>query len=137
MHDPATLIPSVVLTVVDTSSSRTSATTAPATGIAPGRLVLPTVTALFFMWGFLTSLNDILVPHLRGVFDLSYTQAALVQFTFFGAYFITALPWGKVITRIGYQRGIVVGLVVAGAGALLFHPAAGRLSYGLFLGALF
>jgi FHS family L-fucose permease-like MFS transporter len=125
------------LTVVDTSPSRTSAASAPATGTAPGRLVLPTVTALFFIWGFLTSLNDILVPHLRGVFDLSYTQAALVQFTFFGAYFITALPWGKVITRIGYQRGIVVGLVVAGVGALLFHPAAGRLSYGLFLGALF
>ena len=99
--------------------------------------VLPTVTALFFMWGFLTSLNDILVPHLRGVFDLNYTQAALVQFTFFGAYFLTALPWGRLITRIGYKRGIVIGLLVAGVGALLFYPAAGRLSYGLFLGALF
>lgn len=101
------------------------------------RLALPTVTALFFAWGFLTSLNDILVPHLRGVFALNYAQAALVQFTFFGAYFLTALPWGRVVTRIGYKRGIVVGLAVAGVGALLFYPAAGLLSYGFFLGALF
>ena len=108
----------------------------PSTGAA-GRLALPTVTALFFMWGFLTALNDILIPHLRGVFTLSYAQAALVQFTFFGAYFLTALPWGRVVTRLGYQRGIVLGLAIAGVGALLFHPAAGRLSYGLFLGALF
>lgn len=105
--------------------------------VAPGRLALPTVTLLFFAWGFLTSMNDILIPHLRGVFDLSYTRAALVQFTFFGAYFLTALPWGKVVTRVGYKRGIVLGLAVAGAGAALFYPAAALLSYALFLGALF
>ncbi len=113
-----------------------SGATTPA-GAETSRLALPTVTALFFAWGFLTSLNDILVPHLRGVFALSYAQAALVQFTFFGAYFLTALPWGRVVTRIGYKRGIVVGLAVAGIGALLFYPAAGLLSYGVFLGALF
>lgn len=122
----------------DTLSNSIAAGSIPAAeATAPGRLVLPTITALFFIWGFLTSLNDILVPHLRGVFDLNYAQAALVQFTFFGAYFLTALPWGKLITRIGYKRGIVVGLLVAGVGALLFYPAAGMLSYGIFLGALF
>ena len=104
---------------------------------ATPRFALPTVTALFFTWGFLTALNDILIPHLRGVFDLSYTQAALVQFTFFGAYFLTSLPWGRVVTRLGYKRGIVIGLGVAGIGALLFLPAAATLSYGLFLAALF
>ncbi|HEY0776876.1 MAG TPA: sugar MFS transporter [Gemmatirosa sp.] len=115
----------------------TRADATPAPTAAASRLALPTVTALFFAWGFLTSLNDILVPHLRGVFALSYAQAALVQFTFFGAYFVTALPWGRVVTRVGYQRGIVLGLAVAGVGALLFYPAAGLLSYGLFLTALF
>lgn len=101
------------------------------------RFALVAVTVLFFMWGFLTSLNDILIPHLRGMFALSYVQAALVQFTFFGAYFLMALPSGRLVERAGYQRGIVIGLAVAGVGAALFYPAAGTASYGLFLGALF
>lgn len=95
------------------------------------------VTALFFIWGFLTCLNDILVPHLKGVFDLDYVRAALVQFTFFGAYFLVALPSGWIIRRLGYRRGIVTGLATAGVGALLFFPAAGAPSYPLFLLALF
>lgn len=95
------------------------------------------VTGLFFMWGFLTCLNDILIPHLKGVFDLSYVQSALIQFTFFSAYFIMSLPAGKVIAWVGYKRGIVVGLCTAGVGALLFFPAAATLAYPLFLGALF
>ncbi|HKG91930.1 MAG TPA: sugar MFS transporter [Gemmatimonadaceae bacterium] len=95
------------------------------------------VTVLFFMWGFLTCLNDILVPHLRGVFELDYLRAALVQFTFFGAYFLMALPAGWVIRRLAYKGGMVAGLVTAGVGALLFYPAAGAPSYGLFLLALF
>ncbi|GJG85912.1 MFS transporter [Gemmatimonadetes bacterium T265] len=119
------------------SRAESSRPGAPRVEPAPSRFALPTVTALFFAWGFLTALNDILVPHLRGVFALNYTRAALVQFTFFGAYFLTALPWGQVVTRVGYKRGIVLGLVVAGVGALLFYPAAGLLSYGLFLTALF
>jgi FHS family L-fucose permease-like MFS transporter len=95
------------------------------------------VTILFFMWGFLTCLNDILVPHLKAVFDLNYTRVMFIQFTFFAAYFIMSIPAGKVIARFGYQRGVVIGLAVSGIGALLFYPAAGWLSYPLFLTALF
>ena len=95
------------------------------------------ITILFFMWGFLTCLNDILVPHLKPVFDLNYTKVMFIQFTFFAAYFLMSIPAGKLIARVGYQRGVVIGLSVAGVGALLFYPAAGLLSYGLFLTALF
>jgi FHS family L-fucose permease-like MFS transporter len=98
---------------------------------------LAAVTVLFFMWGFLTCLNDILVPHLRAVFDLGYARGALVQFSFFSAYLLVSLPAGKVIALIGYQRGLTVGLVLAGVGALLFYPAASIPSYALFLSALF
>ena len=95
------------------------------------------VTALFFMWGFITVLNDILVPHLKSVFDLNYLKASLIQFVFFGAYFIMSLPAGKLIAWVGYQWGMVIGLLTTGLGTLLFYPAAGFLSYNLFLGALF
>ncbi len=98
---------------------------------------LAAVTALFFAWGFLTALNDILVPHLKKVFDLGYARGALVQFCFFSAYFLVSLPAGKVIARVGYKRGILAGLAIAGAGALLFYPAASIPSYTFFLGALF
>jgi MFS transporter, FHS family, L-fucose permease len=101
------------------------------------RTALCSVTGLFFMWGFITCLNDILIPHLKGVFDLNYVQAALIQFTFFGAYFLTSLPAGKLVSVFGYQSTMIVGLLVAGAGTLLFCPAAALLSYPLFLGALF
>jgi FHS family L-fucose permease-like MFS transporter len=98
---------------------------------------LAVVTMLFFMWGFLTCLNDILIPHLKGVFDLNYTQIMLIQFTFFGAYFIMSIPSGSIIAKLGYQKGIVVGLLTSGVGALLFYPAASAISYPLFLTALF
>ncbi len=101
------------------------------------RAAFTAVTALFFIWGFLTCLNDILIPHLKGVFSLDYLRAALVQFTFFGAYFLLALPSGWLIRRVGYKGGIVAGLVTAGVGALLFYPAAAVPSYPLFLLALF
>jgi FHS family L-fucose permease-like MFS transporter len=97
---------------------------------------LATVTTLFFMWGFLTCLNDILVPHLKSIFDLDYTRAMLIQFAFFGAYFIFSLPSAKIIDWIGYQRSMVVGLLTMGLGAFLFVPAASVPSYPLFLGAL-
>ena len=70
---------------------------------------LSVVTTLFFMWGFLTCLNDILVPHLKSIFDLNYWQSQLVQLAFFGAYFIFSIPSAKVIDWIGYQRSMVVG----------------------------
>lgn len=98
---------------------------------------LAALTILFFMWGFLTCLNDILIPHLKSVFSLSYFQAMLIQFVFFAAYFIVSLPSGHIVKKLGYKKGIVVGLVTAGIGCLLFYPAAGFRIYGLFLLAFF
>lgn len=95
------------------------------------------LTSLFFMWGFITCLNDILIPYLKGAFDLSYTQAMLVQFCFFGAYFIVSVPAGLLVSKIGYRKGIVTGLVIASAGCLLFLPAASLHIYAVFLFALF
>ena len=94
------------------------------------------VTMLFFMWGLLTSLNDVLIPHLKAVYTLTYVQAMLVQFCFFGAYFLVSVPAGALIRRIGYQYGVVTGLVVAALGCALFYPAS-RSGYGLFLMAFF
>jgi MFS transporter, FHS family, L-fucose permease len=94
------------------------------------------VTTLFFMWGFLTSLNDILIPHLKSIFSLNYAQAMLVQFAFFSSYAIFALPAGKIIEWIGYQRTMVAGLFTMGLGAVLFIPAASAPSFPLFLSAL-
>src|SRR5262245_53005717 len=100
------------------------------------RRPLAVVTALFFMWGFLTCLNDILVPHLKSIFDLSYTKVMLVQLAFFSAYFFFSLPWSRFVNRIGYQRTMVVGLLVMACGAFLFLPAASAASFPLFLTAL-
>ena len=104
---------------------------------ASPRVALVVATTIFFMWGFLTVLNDVLIPHLKSVFTLNYAQAMLVQFVFFGAYFVMSLPAGKLLSRIGYPAAITTGLVIAGIGALLFVPAATLMSYGFFLGALF
>ncbi len=98
---------------------------------------LASLSLLFFMFGFLTCLNDILVPFLKDLFKLDYSQAALVQFCFFGAFGLTALPASKVVERVGYKTGIVIGLVVAAVGCLLFYPAVILNKYGLFLFALF
>src|SRR3984893_4680016 len=97
---------------------------------------LAVVTTLFFMWGFLTSLNDILVPHLKSIFELSYARVMLIQFAFFSAYFLFSVPWSKVVNRIGYQSSMVVGLLTMAVGAFLFLPAASAASYPLFLSAL-
>src|SRR6201988_5409189 len=97
---------------------------------------LAIVTTLFLMWGFLTSLNDILVPHLKSIFDLSYARVMLVQFAFFSAYFLFSLPWSIVVNAIGYQKTMVVGLLCMAVGAFLFIPAASFASFPLFLGAL-
>ncbi len=120
------------------------AITAPNTSItatAPGTeqsygAPLATVTTLFFMWGFLTCLNDILVPHLKSIFDLNYAQVMLIQFAFFGAYFLFSIPSAKIIDWIGYQKSMVAGLLTMGLGAFLFVPAASVPSFPLFLGAL-
>jgi MFS transporter, FHS family, L-fucose permease len=80
------------------------------------------VTTLFFMWGFLTSLNDILVPHLKSIFELNYTPVMFINSAFFGSYFIFAIPSGKLIEKIGYKKTMVAGLLVMALGALLFVP---------------
>ncbi|VXC18011.1 sugar MFS transporter [Massilia sp. 9I] len=102
----------------------------------PHTSALVIVTILFFMWGLLTSLNDVLIPHLKSIYTLTYLEAMLVQFCFFGAYFIVSLPAGALIRRIGYQNGAVTGLMIAAAGCALFYPASTR-GYGLFLFAFF
>src|ERR1700692_4409571 len=97
------------------------------------RRPLAMVTTLFFMWGFLTSLNDILIPHLKSVFDLNYAKAMLIQFAFFTSYFVFSLPSGKLIDAVGYQKAMVTGLFTMGLGALLFIPAASVPSFRFFL----
>ncbi len=93
------------------------------------------VTTLFFCWGFCTVINDTVIPHLQTIFALSYLQASLIQLAFFSSYFVFAMPAGKLIEWIGYQKSMVVGLLTMGAGALLFVPAASVATYGFFLGA--
>src|SRR6202451_1904424 len=97
---------------------------------------LAVVTTLFFMWGFLTCLNDIPVPHLKPIFDLNYAEVMLIQFAFFGAYFLFSIPSAKIIDWMGYQRSMVAGLLTMGVGAFLFVPAASVPSFPLFLVAL-
>ena len=98
---------------------------------------LAVLTTLFFMWGFITCLNDIIIPHLKAVFELNYAKAMLIQFAFFTAYFIVSLPSGSIVNRLGYKNGIIIGLITAGVGCLAFYPAAGARSYPMFLSALF
>ncbi|KUG08726.1 hypothetical protein ASU33_11340 [Solirubrum puertoriconensis] len=91
------------------------------------------MTSLFFLFGAVTNFNDVLMPYLKDVCQLTDLQSSLVQFAFFGAYFLMSLPAGRVLERLGYKRGIVVGLLVMAAGALLFVPAANTRTFGVFL----
>lgn len=95
------------------------------------------MTTLFFIWGFITALNDILIPHLKASFSLNYTQAMLVQFCFFGAYFVVSPFAGKLLEKIGYLRGIITGLCTIAVGCALFYPAAEIGAYWVFLLGLF
>lgn len=95
------------------------------------------VTSLFFMWGFITVIVDAFIPRLKAVFELSYLQAGLVQLAWFSAYFLLSIPGGMMIRRVGYKRGIIIGLATAAAGCLLFYPAAGNRVFAFFLIALF
>ena len=116
------------------SSSTVSASNNGNGNYGPALVVL---TSLFFMWGFITCLNDILIPHLKAIFDLSYTQVMFVQFTFFTAYAIVSLPAGMLVEKIGYKTGIIIGLLTAAVGTALFYPAAGYRSFELFLSGFF
>jgi MFS transporter, FHS family, L-fucose permease len=120
---------------ISTSSAAVETTAAPGPPKSYGG-ALAVVTTLFFMWGFLTCLNDILIPHLKSIFDLNYAKTMLIQSAFFGSYFLFSIPSAKLIDWIGYQRSMVVGLLTMGLGAFLFVPAASVPSYPLFLGAL-
>lgn len=104
-------------------------------GKYPGALFI--LAAVFFMWGFITSLNDILAPHLKAVFELTYLQTMLIQFVFFGTYFLISLPAARLLEITGYKNAIALGLTVTGVGALVFLPAASYASYGFFLTGLF
>jgi FHS family L-fucose permease-like MFS transporter len=115
------------------ASAATATTSAPSQSYARP---LAIVTTLFFMWGFLTCLNDILVPHLKSIFDLSYARVMLIQFAFFSAYFLFSIPWSKIVNAIGYQKAMVAGLLCMAVSAFLFVPAASSASFPVFLGAL-
>lgn len=101
------------------------------------QFALWTLTSLFFMWGFITAMNDILIPHLKALFELSFTKAMLVQFCFFGAYFLISIPGGRLVSKIGYQKGIGVGLMTAALGCVMFIPSAYLAQYWMFLASLF
>ncbi|HIF8634326.1 TPA: sugar MFS transporter, partial [Neisseria meningitidis] len=98
---------------------------------------LVVLTTLFFMMGFITCMNDILIPHLKEIFDLSYVQAMLIQFCFFTAYAVMSIPMGAFVGKVGYKNGVIGGFLLTAVGCLLFYPAAGSHSYAVFLGALF
>jgi len=91
------------------------------------------ITTLFFLWGFITVLVDSLIPRLRDVFELSYFQAGLVQFAFFGAFFLLSIPAGFILSKIGYKKGIILGLSAMALGCLLFYPASSYRIFGIFL----
>ena len=122
---------------MDTSAHSSNTTTGVSMPAGGYRFALISLTTLFFMWGFITCLNDILIPYLKGAFNLTFTQAMLIQFCFFSAYFIVSLPAGMLVAKIGYQKGIVAGLAIACLGCLLFYPAAALGVYAIFLIALF
>ncbi|MBZ7939730.1 sugar MFS transporter [Campylobacter sp. W0018] len=98
---------------------------------------LAALTALFFVMGFITVLNDILIPHLKVIFNLNHFESALVQFCFFGAYFVTGGIFGKLLEKVGYPIGVVLGFILTAIGCVLFYPAASMASYPIFLGAFF
>src|SRR5207302_638403 len=95
------------------------------------------LSIIFFAWGGLTSLNDVLIPHLKAVFEMNYARTMLIQFTFFSTYLVMSIPAGRVVAHLGYKPSMVAGLIVAATGALAFYPAATVPSYPLFLLALF
>ncbi len=108
------------------------------------KVIFALVTTLFFLWGFITCMNDILIPYLKKVFELNYAQAMMVQFAFFGAYFVGSVLYflistvfGDPINRMGYRNGIVLGLLISAVACVMFYPAADIQSYELFLTALF
>ena len=91
------------------------------------------LTLLFFLWGFLTVIVDSLIPRLKEVFELSYFQAGMVQFAFFGAYFLLSIPASFILSKIGYKKGIILGILMMAAGCLLFYPASSLRLFWVFM----
>lgn len=113
--------------------------TQPSGPITERKYLLPfsLVTSLFFLWSIGVNLNDVLIPHLKKAFDLTDFQSSFIQVAFFGGYFLAAFPAGRLMERIGYKKGILIGLLICSAGTLLFLPAASSRQYAFFLLALF
>src|SRR2546422_616882 len=122
-----------------TNSRGTAAKGGQSAPIAERRFLVPfiLITSLFFLWAFGVNLNDILIPHLKKAFGLSDFQSSFIQVAFFGGYFLAAFPAGRVMEKIGYKKGILAGLFLCAAGAVLFLPASSSRVYGFFLFALF
>src|SRR5437870_12730036 len=113
--------------------------THPPAPLTERRYVVPfvLVTSLFFLWAIGVNLNDVLIPHLKKAFELTDFESSFIQVAFFGGYFLAAFPAGRLMEKIGYKRGILVGLLICATGTLLFLPAASSRLYGFFLLALF
>jgi FHS family L-fucose permease-like MFS transporter len=124
-----------ILTGLTSAANATSIATTP--NSESYRRPLTLLASLFFMWGFITVINNTLLPHLRSVFDLNYTQTTLIESVWFIAYFVASIPSAKLIERVGYQRSLVIGLIIMAVGALGMIPAARIPSYGVTLAALF
>src|ERR1700751_4107689 len=122
-----------------TGSARTLAAENRSVPVTEQRFLVPFVliTTLFFLWAFGVNLNDILIPHLKKAFDLTDFQSAFIQVAFFGGYFLAAFPAGRLMEKIGYKKGILIGLLICSSGTLLFLPAASSREYPFFLLALF
>src|SRR6266699_2189961 len=122
-----------------TNSPGTSANGGRSVPITERRFLAPfiLITSLFFLWAFGVNLNDILIPHLKKAFGLTDFQSSFIQVAFFGGYFLAAFPAGRVMEKIGYKKGILAGLFLCAAGAVLFLPASSSRVYGFFLFALF
>jgi glucose/galactose transporter len=95
------------------------------------------VAILFFLFGGLTVFVQLLLPYLRDIFELNYTHTGLIAFFFFLPYLLFSIPAGFILTKIGYRRGIILGLALIALGALFFHPAADERSFSLFMIAIF
>jgi MFS transporter, FHS family, L-fucose permease len=121
-----------------TATSPTQTSVATESGNEPSYTsALLSLMVLFFMMGFITCLNDILIPYLKAAFNLSFVEGNLINLCFFGAYFVMGIPAGSLVAKVGYKGGMLAGFLVAALGCFLFYPAAEMRSYPLFLGSLF